>query len=394
VTSRWGAVAPGGRADAQRTRVRVSGATLVAAVALVGLAAPAAADPPQPTDYRSSVTAVELVPPEGEAAPAAPADAAAAEAAAAAANAAVTGVEAEVVGGDAFLELTVAPGRDVVVTGYNQEPYLRFLPDGTVERNRRSPATYLNDDRRGEVALPAEADETAEPEWEAVAEGGRYAWHDHRIHWMGGSPPEGVAPGGKVQDWAVPVTVDGTAVAVRGVLVRAQDVSPLPWILLAVVAAGACVLLGRRRALPVAALGVLAAAAGALVVGRAEYAVAPVGSGANPLVVAVPAIAVAAGIIAVGALVLRGPTVAATATLAAAAGVIGWAVLRMSVLWTPVLPTELSASLDRALTAVALGLAVASATLVVWRGQLSLVRLDEFETAGPGAPTATPTAGD
>jgi hypothetical protein len=352
---------------------RLAAGALVAAVAVVGGAAPAAADPPRPTDYRSTVTAVQVVPAEGQAA----------EAAAAESEVMAAVVQAEVVGGDAFLELTVAAGHEVVVTGYAEEPYLRFLADGTVERNRRSPATYLNDDRLGAVELPAEADETAEPEWEAVGDGGRYAWHDHRIHWMSETPPDGIAPGEKVQDWAVALTVDGKPVTVRGVLVRAHDVSALPWIMLAVVAGIACLLAGRNRALPVAAVSVLAAAAGAFVAGRGQYGVAPAGSGANPLVVAVPAIAVAAGIGAIVALALRRPTIAATATLAAAAAVIGWAVLRLSVLWTPVLPTELNASLDRALTALALGFAVGAAGLVVWRGQLSFVRLDELELAGP-----------
>ena len=43
----------------------------------------------------------------------------------------------------------------------------------------------------------------------------------------------------------------------------------------------------------------------------------------------------------------------------------GWAFLRLSVLWKPVLPTDLPANLDRAATAlaVALGIAVAALTL-------------------------------
>jgi hypothetical protein len=43
-------------------------------------------------------------------------------------------------------------------------------------------------------------------------------------------------------------------------------------------------------------------------------------------------------------------------------------VLRLEVLWRPVLPTELTYGLDRAGTAVALGLAVAAAGLVVRGG--------------------------
>ncbi len=96
-------------------------------VTVVAAAAPAAADAAGPSDFRSEVTGI--VP-------------------------AVEGVEAEIRGGDSFLELTVDEGHTVIVEGYTGEPYLRFQPDGTVERNRLSTATYLNDDRKGEVEHP------------------------------------------------------------------------------------------------------------------------------------------------------------------------------------------------------------------------------------------------
>jgi hypothetical protein len=343
--------------------MRPSRLAATAAAALAGLAglagpgaAPAAADPPGPTDYRSTVTATEP---------------------------AVDGLRAEVVGGDAFLELRVGDGHEVEVEGYGGEPYLRFRADGTVERNRRSEATYLNDDRQGAVDLPPQADNEADPDWERVADGGRYAWHDHRIHWMGSGAPPGVEPGELVQDWAVPMSVDGTAVEVRGELVRAGSVSAVPWLALAAAGAAAVTAFGLRRAratggrtCSVAAVATVAAV-GAIVVGWGQYAVAPAGSGVDPLLVAVPIAGVLAGVVAVGCAVGvggrtgRSERVGSTATLAAAAAVIGWAVLRLDVLWTPVLPTELPASVDRAVTALALGLALASAGLVVWRGGLA-----------------------
>src|SRR5690606_23838496 len=63
-------------------------------------------------------------------------------------------------------------------------------------------------------------------------------------------------------------------------------------------------------------------------------------------------------------------TAGPTLILAAVAAVIGWGLLRVEVLWTPVLPTDLPAALDRALTALALGLSVAAAGLIVWSGAL------------------------
>jgi hypothetical protein len=325
---------------------RTARAVAVAAVALTALVAgagPAAADPPRPTDYRSTVTAIT------------PAN---------------DGVGAEVVGGDAFLELRVDEGHEVVVSGYGDdaEPYLRFRADGTVERNVRSPATYLNNDRQGAVDLPARADAEADPEWETVADGGSYAWHDHRIHWMGGSRPPGVEPGDVVQSWAVPLTVDGAATEVSGELVLVARVSPVPWIALGIAGAAAVVVLGRRRPL-VPAVAVTVAAAGALVVGWAEFSVAPTGSGANPLLVAVPLV----GLVAAGlGVAFRGRGAGPTATLAGAAAVVGWGVLRASVLWMPVLPTDLPAGVDRAVTALAVGVAAGAAAVIVWSGGLAV----------------------
>ncbi len=361
--------APAGRGGRTRRRpvrdrhgaARAASIAAVALAALVAGAGPAAADPPRPTDYRSTVTAV---------------------------TPRLDGVEAEIVGGDAFLELRVAEGHEVVVPGYGEdaEPYLRFRADGTVERNLRSEATYLNEDRQGAVDLPAQADREAEPEWETVADDGTYAWHDHRVHWMGSNRPPGAEPGDVVQSWTVPLTVDGEPVTVDGELVLVARVSPVPWILLGIAGAAAVVLLGRRRPL-VPAAAVAMAAAGALLVGWAQFSAAPEGSGASPLLVAVPLI----GLVAAGlGLAFRGRVTGPVATLAGAAAVVGWGVLRIDVLWMPVLPTDLPAGIDRAVTALSLGLAAAAAAVIVWSGGLT-VRLPpaaDAPSSGTGADRA------
>ena len=353
---------PGARRPARprpgpgRSARRVLAAAVAAGAAALAAAAPAAADPPRPTDHRSTVTAVDP---------------------------AVDGLEVRVVGGDAFLEISVAEGHEVVVEGYSEEPYLRVRDDGTVERNRRSPATYLNEDREGAVALPAAADPGAEPEWERVAGGGTYAWHDHRIHWMGGSDPPGAEPGAVVQEWTVPLTVDGTRVEVRGELVVAEDVSPVPWAALALVAGGLVAVAGTRRrplATRVAAGATLVVALGAVLAAWSTYRLAPPGSGASPVPVAVAAVGAVA---AAAGLALGAGTAGVVATLAAAAAVAGWGLLRAEVLWTPVLPTDLPFAVDRAVTALALGVPVGAAAVVVWAGGLAAVPDGH---ARPGAP--------
>jgi hypothetical protein len=83
-------------------------ARLLTTAVLGGLAlvastpAPASADPAGPSDFRSEVTGIE---PD------------------------VTGVRAEIRGGDAFLELHVDRGHEVIVLDYSAstpKPYLRF----------------------------------------------------------------------------------------------------------------------------------------------------------------------------------------------------------------------------------------------------------------------------
>jgi hypothetical protein len=133
---------------------------------------------------------------------------------------AVDGLEAEVLGGDDRVELRNGSDSVVVVEGYDGEPYLRFLPGGTVEVNRRSPAFYLNEDRFAQVRVPSSASPRAKPSWNGVSENGRYDWHDHRIHWMSKTPPEQVRKDesrrAKIFDWKLALSVAGQPAAVKG----------------------------------------------------------------------------------------------------------------------------------------------------------------------------------
>src|SRR5579859_832700 len=77
------------------------------------------------------------------------------------------------------LELENHTGHDVIVVGYDAEPYLRVGPRG-VFQNARSPAVYLNRTRTGNVPVPASADPHAPPRWQRLGGGTQVRWHDHR----------------------------------------------------------------------------------------------------------------------------------------------------------------------------------------------------------------------
>jgi hypothetical protein len=131
------------------------------------------------------------------------------------------GVSARMLNYDDSIEVRVEPGHELVVYGYEDEPYLRYLADGTVEVNDRAPSRYLNEDRYGQSDVPEDASPDARPVWEPVAEHGRYAWHDHRVHYMSKSLPPQVTDESaetKVFDWKVPVELDGRAADVTGTL--------------------------------------------------------------------------------------------------------------------------------------------------------------------------------
>lgn len=322
----------------RRSLGAVARALLLAAVGVAVFATPAGADAAAPGDYSSEVTSID--PP-------------------------VDTIDIQVVGGDSFLELDVDPGTEVVVLGYDDEPFLRVRPDGTVDQNVNSPATYLNEDRYAEVTIPPRLSGTdaseLEAEWEQVGSGGTYAWHDHRIHWMAPNAPPAVERGSSF-DWngTVPLLVDGERVEVGGIIHYREAVSPLPWMVGGLVAAVLAGVVLRRRTRAAAALASVAAVA-ATVVAWATWDAAPAGVGASWLPLLTTAVAV---VLAVGALLA--PFRYRPVVLLAVAAILGtWGLLRFSVLTEPVLPTDLPFAVDRAVTvgAIAVALAVGASAL-------------------------------
>jgi hypothetical protein len=170
-----------------------------------------------------------------------------------------SGLELEVAGGDRFLVLTNGTGKQVIVKGYDDEPYLRFLPGRVVEVNTRAPSKYANEDRYALRPVPAQANSDAPPRWETVSRDGSYRWFDHRIHLMEkGTPPQVDDEGKrtKIFDWDVPMTIGGQEVKAVGTLewVPASSSGTSPLVFIGIAAAGLAIgaavfaLLRRRKA--------------------------------------------------------------------------------------------------------------------------------------------------
>ncbi|MEI6447505.1 MAG: hypothetical protein WCO96_06460 [Actinomycetes bacterium] len=133
----------------------------------------------------------------------------------------VAGVTATVPGGGSHLELTNRSGRELVVEGYEGEPFARILADGTVQLNLNSPSYWLNKDVMGNAPVPPSASADARPRWRMQDRTATLDWHDHRVHWMSTAVPRQVrdrANRTKIQDWTVPMTVGGKPTTVKGTL--------------------------------------------------------------------------------------------------------------------------------------------------------------------------------
>ena len=139
----------------------------------------------------------------------------------------VRGVRLKVLYGDDQVWLDNRSGETLVIDGYEGEPYLRFAPGG-IFVNVKSPAGYVNQDRYGQSKPPKSASSKAQPQWQKLAGGTVWAWHDHRIHYMSPSFPPVIrkAPNKPhhVFDWDVPATANGKRFLIEGSL----DYAPPP----------------------------------------------------------------------------------------------------------------------------------------------------------------------
>lgn len=307
----------------------VLGAAIVGILGAIALPAVAHADAAGPTDYSTEIVSVS---------PATALDV----------------VTFDVVGGDAFLSATVDAGHELVVLGYrpDEEPYLRIGADGVVEQNRLSFATYYNEDRYGTGDIPDLVDTRAAPEWEQIGDGGSWAWHDHRAHWMGEQPLIGLDRGDSLPAERIPMLVDGEPLVVEVVTTYLPDPSPLPALIGVLIGVQVGVLgIWLGRASTVFATIVLASLG--LIAGIAQFSSLPTATG--PLVTwwLLPALALGCGI-AVIAIYGRSLWVETGLIAIAALQLVVWGWSRRDHTTAAYVPSDLPMWADRVITTTVL----------------------------------------
>jgi hypothetical protein len=176
-------------------------------------------------------------------------------------------------------------GRDVVVLGYNNEPYLRLDTTGTFV-NLNSPATYVNKRLDANVPVPEKATSSDIPDWFQLSYGNTVWWHDHRTHWMGSTPPDTVqvAPD-QLQvvypAWKIPIVIAGQAGTITGTLTWLPPPKRTSWLLisLGIFVAAALLLQFFRSVKSFAGLAILGAVSANTVVAVSRASVERVQSG-------------------------------------------------------------------------------------------------------------------
>jgi hypothetical protein len=164
----------------------------------------------------------------------------------------VPGIHVRAIDLGTSIELRNDTSREVIVLGYQNEPYLRIGPRG-VWQNDRSPAVFLNRTRIPTRSAPHDQyDAKAKPQWVKVSSSPIRSWHDHRTHLMTSEDPPIVQrePGSRhvvIANWKIPVRDGGQRYSIVGDATYIPPASPWPWVAGAVVLAVGVVLLCRTR---------------------------------------------------------------------------------------------------------------------------------------------------
>ena len=316
----------------RKRAVRVSLALMIAATTLLATAPAARADAAGPTNYRTDIVSIE---PTG-----AP-------------------ILVKMIGGDAFLSLEQLEPIEIVVLGYQGEPYLRFDPGGSVYENRRSPAVWLNQERYGNEKLPSFASAEARPQWFEVATNGRYAWHDHRSHWMNSQPPPSTEAGDQVLEATVPIRIDGEMGTITVASYLLDSPSVVPTLIGGLVGHVAVAVAWRSSRVAQAVIGLLVAGSAGLL-GSVAFNAVPPETEPSQLLWLLPVLATVAALVLV---LLRNRTATTVYLdgLAVTAGgmLIAWGVTRFDALHRALIPTDAPAALDRSVISLVLVVGVA-----------------------------------
>jgi hypothetical protein len=138
------------------------------------------------------------------------------------------GVDVDIVGSDTFVRVR-SVGHDVMITGYQNEPYMHIKTTGDVFVNDGSQTTLINSNRYGNVDT-SNFVESPTPVWRKIGTNGTAMWHDHRVHWMSPKRPAPIDTLGTVVEWKVPFSVDGVATTMTGTLFLREKSSVLWWL--------------------------------------------------------------------------------------------------------------------------------------------------------------------
>jgi hypothetical protein len=118
-----------------------------------------------------------------------------------------------------WLQVSNGTTRTLTVLGYAREPYLQIGPTGT-SQNLYSPTLALNKSLFADVSQLGVS--TLPAQWQRTSSTHTVRWHDHRIHWMGGTRPPAVKahPGRRqlIGDWTVRMTLGDQPVLISGTL--------------------------------------------------------------------------------------------------------------------------------------------------------------------------------
>jgi len=284
----------------------------------------------------------------------------------------VAGLEVRAVDLGTQIELTNRGPVEVVVLGYEGEPYLRVGPRGVFE-NTRSPATVLNRSSTLTGALPKSADAHASPVWKRISTSRTARWHDHRAHFMGTDDPPEVArrPDARhvVDNIEIPLRVGGQSVAVRGQIIYVPPPSPWPWVFGALVLAALVVVGARTRwwaALFTIVLAALALTQLLHVVGLWGASTASFGTKSTESVYSIAAIVIA--LVALGWIARRGAESAVPVVLIAAIFLfVAGGLADVAMLGHSQVPSTLGSVVTRLLVTITLGLGAGLAVAAAWR---------------------------